>query len=305
MAVYIDESKRMGIKILQPDVNTSFGKFTVAEGNIRFGLTAVKNVGQGAIDSIIEARKKHREFKSLYDFCEHVDSRLVNRKVVESLIKCGAFDKFRLHRSQLMAILDRALEVAGGIQKDRLNGQLSFFDTFEDQKAFRQSFQEIPDIPEWPEHQLLSYEKQLLSFYVTKHPLARYEKILVNYATCSTMELADFRDGDEMFLGGIINKAKITVTKKSGEKMAIVKLEDLAGVVEVLVFPSAFQKVGGLVRPDAIVFFKGRLSRREEEPRLIASDIIPIEEVKAKYTRSVNIDLISTGLEEKTLDFQI
>jgi len=302
LVLYIDEASRMGIKILPPDVNTSFAKFTVVENDIRFGLTAVKNVGQGAIDSIIEARKVHKEFKSLYDFCEHIDSRLVNRKVIESMIKCGALDAFGCHRSQLMAILDRAMEVAGGIQKDRMNGQLSFFDTFEDQKSFSKSFQDMPNIPEWPEHQLLSYEKQLLGFYITKHPLARYEKVLANYATCSVTDLSTFRDGDEVFIGGIINKARFTVTKKSGEKMSIVKLEDLNGVLEVLVFPSTFQKVGKLVVEDAIVFFKGRVSLREEEPRLIASDIIPIEEVKAKYTRAINIDLISAGLEQKALD---
>jgi len=302
LVVYIDEANRMNIKILPPDVNTSFAKFTVVEDNIRFGLTAVKNVGEGAIDSIIEARKKQEEFKSLYDFCEHIDSRLVNRKVIESLIKCGAFDAFGLHRSQLMAILDRALEVAGGIQKDRLNGQLSFFDTFEDQKEFRKSFQDIPNIPEWQEHQLLAYEKQLLGFYITKHPLARYEKLLANFSTYSVTNLANCKDGEEILLGGIINKAKITVTKKSGEKMAIVKLEDLNGMAEVLVFPNTFQKIGGLIKPDAIVFFKGRISLREDEPRLITSDVIPIEDVKEKFTKSVNIDLFSAGLENKDLD---
>jgi len=302
LSVYINAATRMGIKILPPDVNSSFAKFTVVGGDIRFGLAAVKNVGQGAIDSIIEVRKTHTAFKSLYDFCEHVDSRLVNRKVIESLIKCGAFDSFEYHRSQLMSILDKALEVAGGIQKDRLNGQFSFFDTFEDQKSFRQSFQEIPNIPEWPEHQLLSHEKQMLGFYITKHPLARYEKMLSNYSTCFATELVNFKDGDEIFLGGIINKARFTVTKKSGEKMAIVRLEDLKGVVEVLVFPSTFQKVGALVKEDAIVFFKGRISLREEEPKLIASDIIPIDDMKSKYTKSVNIDLFSAGLEKRILD---
>ena len=302
LVVYIDESNRMGIKILPPDVNESFAKFTIVSEGIRFGLAAVKNVGQGAIDSIIEARKKDGAFKSLYDFCERIDSRLVNRKVIESLIKCGAFDSFKLHRSQLMAILDQAMEVAGGIQKDRLKGQLSFFDAFEDQKAFKNTFQEIPNIPEWPENQLLSYEKQMLGFYITKHPLARYEKLIKNYATCGTMELMNLHDGDQVFLGGIINKVKFTMTKKTGEKMAIVKLEDLNGIIEVLVFPSAFQRVGGLIRDDAIIFVKGRISLREQEPKLIADDIVPLEEVKKKYTRAISINIVSAGLEKNTLD---
>ena len=302
LVVYIDEASRMGIKILPPDVNESFAKFTIVPEGIRFGLAAVKNVGQGAIDSIIDVRKKEGNFESLYDFCERVDSRLVNRKVIESLIKCGAFDSFKLHRSQLMAIVDQAMEVAGGIQKDRLRGQLSFFDTFEDQEAFKDTFQEIPNIPEWPENQLLAYEKQMLGFYITKHPLARYEKLLRNYATCNTMELMNFHDGDEMFLGGIINKVKFTMTKKTGEKMAIVKLEDLKGFLEVLVFPKTFQNVGGLVKADAIVFIKGRISLREQEPKLIADDIIPLEEVKKRFTKSVSIGIVSAGLEKDALD---
>ncbi len=302
LVMYIDEASRMGIKILPPDVNQSFSKFTIVPEGIRFGMAAVKNVGQGAIDSVVESRKVHGAFNSLYDFCEHIDSRLVNRKVIESLIKCGAFDSMGLHRSQLVATLDQAMEVAGGIQKDRLRGQLSFFDTFEDQKAFKDTFQEIPNIPEWPENQLLSYEKQMLGFYITKHPLARYEKLLNNFATCATIDLMNFHDGDEIFLGGIINKAKFTMTKRTGEKMAIIKLEDLKGIVEVLVFPSAYQKIGGLVRDDAIIFVKGRISLREQMPKLIADDIIPLEEVKKRYTKSLAINVMSAGLEKNTLD---
>ena len=301
LVMYIDEAGRMGIKILAPDINQCFAKFTIVPEGIRFGLAAVKNVGQGAIDSIVEARKKEGAFNSLYHFCERIDSRLVNRKVIESLTKCGAFDSFKQHRSQLMAILDQAMEVAGGIQKDRLRGQLSFFDTFEDEKAFKDTFQEIPNIPEWPENQLLSYEKQMLGFYITKHPLARYEKLLNNYATCSTTELTNCHDGDEVFLGGIINKAKFTMTKKTGEKMAILKMEDLKGMIEVLVFPRTFQSVGGLIRDDAILFVKGRVSLREQDPKLIAEDMIPLDDVKKRYTRSMSIDIVSAGLEENTL----
>ncbi|MEE8359687.1 MAG: DNA polymerase III subunit alpha, partial [Candidatus Omnitrophota bacterium] len=301
LVVYVDEASRMGIKILPPAVNECFAKFTIVPEGIRFGLAAVKNVGQGAIDSVIEARKKSGLFESLYAFCEQIDSRLVNRKVIESLIKCGAFDSFKLHRSQLMAILDQAMVVAGGIQKDRMKGQFSFFDTFEGQKGFKETFQDIPNIPEWPENQLLAYEKQLLGFYVTKHPLARYEKLITTYSTCGTAELANYRDGDEAFIGGIINKVKFTVTKRTGEKMAIVKLEDLKGMIEVLVFPSTFQKIGGLIKEDAIIFVKGRISMREQDPKIMADDVIPFDEVRKRYTKSVAINVMSAGLENKTL----
>jgi len=302
ITVYINESVRMGIKILPPDVNESFANFTVAGGSIRFGLLAVKNVGAGAIDSIINMRQKNGKFKSIYDFTEKVDSRLVNRKVVESLIKCGAMDSLKLYRSQLAAMIDKALEVAGGIQKDRVNGQLSFFDKFEDEENFKKTFQDIPNIPEWPENQLLAYEKELLGFYITNHPLARFEKVLRAYSTCRTTDLRGRGDGEELLLGGILAKVKFTTTRKTNEKMAIVTLEDLDGSVEVLIFPSVFSTAANLVKQDAIVFVKGRISLREEEPKIIANEVAALDAVRMKYTKSVMIDLLTAGLEAVMLD---
>ncbi|MBI4974920.1 MAG: DNA polymerase III alpha subunit, partial [Candidatus Omnitrophica bacterium] len=232
IAAYINEAVRMGIKILPPDINESYANFTVVSDSIRFGLVAVKNVGQGAIESIIETRQKEGRFKTIYDFTERVDPRLVNRKVIESLIKCGALDSLGLYRSQASALIDKALEVADSIHKDKLNGQLSFFDKFEDEENFKKTFQDIPNIPEWPEHQLLAYEKEMLGFYITKHPLARFEKILRTYSTCRTTDLGNLRDGDEVLIGGIISKVKFTTTRKTNEKMAIITLEDLDSVVE-------------------------------------------------------------------------
>jgi len=311
IAVYIDEAERLGIKILPPDVNESFAKFTVvedkSEGNkfgkaIRFGLSAVKNVGQIAIDSIITMRQKENGFKSLYHFCEHIDSRVVNRKVIESLIKCGAFDSFKLHRSQLIAILDKAMEVAGGIQKDRQNGQMSFFDTFENQDHFKKSFHDIPDIKEWPESQLLSFEKEMLGFYITKHPLTRFEKILRLYGNANVMSLGSRRDGDNIVIGGILNTVKLTTTKKTGERMAIAKLEDLTGIVEVLVFPKSYTKIGNHIKADTMLFIKGRLSLREEEPKLIAEEAMPLDEVQDNMTKAISIKVITSGLNKKTLE---
>jgi len=303
IAAYINEAMRMGMSILSPDVNESFANFTMVEEKvIRFGLAAVKNVGQTAIDSIIAMRQKGGKFQSLYDFAERIDPRVVNRKVIESLIRCGAMDSFRVFRSQLAAMIDRALDVAGGIQKDRQNGQLSFFDTFEQEHDFQKTFQETPNIPEWPENQLLAYEKELLGFYVTRHPLARFEKMLKIYSTASTTTLERLHDGDEVLLGGIINKAKVTVTRKTGEKMAIVNLEDLNGTIEVLVFPSTYSKFSTMIRQDTIVFVKGRVSLREDEPKIIASEITPVDSAKAKYTKALSIDLSTLGLEKDALE---
>jgi len=302
IAEYINEAIRMGIKILPPDVNESFANFTVVDKSIRFGLAAVKNVGEGAISSIISSRMKFGKFSSLYDFTERVDSRLVNRKVIESLVKCGALDSLNLHRSQQLAILDNALEAAGGIQKDRLNGQLSFFDTFETEDTFKKTSHDCPDIPEWPENQLLAYEKEMLGFYITRHPLASHDKILKNYSSCNIQELQTRKDGEEVIIGGIMSKVKITTTRKTGEKMAIVNFEDLTGTCEILIFPSTYRNVASLVRADAIVFIKGKLSLREDEPKLIANEIITTDEIRPRYTRAVFINMSTPGLDKSLLD---
>ena len=319
VALYIEEAKRMGIKVLPPDINESFANFTVvdpvrnidskgagkisnqAKGGIRFGLAAVKNVGQGAIESVVNVRKERGQFKDLYDLCEHVDLRLVNRKVTESLIKCGAMDSFKLHRSQLTAMLDHALEVAGVLQKDRINGQFSLFDEFEADDKFKNCFQQVPDIKEWPESQLLAFEKALLGFYISSHPLAKYEKSLRLYASATTQTLGQLHDGDNVSVGGIIAKARFTFTKKTGDKMAIIRLEDLKGTVEVLVFPRTFKNAEKNVTEDAIVFVKGRVNLREDTPKIIAEEILPLDEARRKYTQGLSIELITTGLEKDTM----
>ncbi|MBI5124344.1 MAG: DNA polymerase III subunit alpha [Candidatus Omnitrophica bacterium] len=302
IAVYINESARMGIKILPPDINESYANFTVIGNSIRFGLAAIKNVGEGAIDSIISMREKNGKFKSIYDFTGKVDPRLVNRKVIESLVKCGAMDSLKLFRSQLSAMVDKALEAAGDVHKDRLNGQLSFFERFEDQENFKKTFHDIPNIPEWPENQLLAYEKEMIGFYITRHPLARFEKMLNTYSTCGTTEMKNLHDGDEVLIGGIISKAKFTTTRKTNEKMAIITLEDLKGVVEVLVFPSTFAKCGSLIKQDAIVFVKGRVNAREEEAKIVANEVVTLDSVRAKYTKAITVNVITAGLEKHSLE---
>ncbi len=301
IAQYIEEARHMGIDILPPDTNESFANFTVVKDAIRFGLAAVKNVGAGAIDSIVLARKEHGKFNTLYDFTERVDLRLVNRKVTESLIKCGAMDSFNLRRSQMAAMLDHALDVAGVLQKDRLNGQFSLFDNFEADDKFKSHFQQIPEVKEWPESQLLAFEKELLGFYISSHPLATYEKSLKLYASSDTQTVGQLHDGDEASIGGIITKAKYTFTKRSGEKMAILRLEDLKGTIEVLVFPRSFQSSEKHIAEDAIVFVKGRINLREDTPKIIADEILPLDEARNKYTQALSIDIITTGMEQHAL----
>lgn len=300
IVIYINECREMGIRMLPPDVNESYAKFTVVGKDIRFGLAAVKNVGEGAIQSVIEQRERKGKFKTLYRFCEEVDLRLVNKRVVESLIKCGAFNSFGLHRSQLMAIVDKAVAAAQDVQKAREKGQKTFFEDFEAEKGFRTDFQNIPPLPEWPESKLLAFEKETLGFYVTGHPLAEYEGLIGTYATATTAELSDFNDGEEISLGGIISGARQTVTRK-GDRMAFFNLEDLQGMVRVIVFPGTFEKFSSLVRPDSLVFVRGRLDLREDRPKLAASEIIPLPEVEERLAKAVHIKLMVKGLEKQTL----
>ena len=301
VAQYIEESHHMGIDILPPDVNESFANFTVIKNSIRFGLAAVKNIGAGAIDSIVVARKNSGHFSSIYDFTEHVDLRLVNRKVAESLIKCGAMDSFKLKRSQMMAMLDHALDVASVLQKDRLSGQYSLFDNFEQDNKFKAHFQKIPDIKEWLEPQLLAFEKELLGFYISSHPLATHEKSLKLFTTSTTKTIGQLHDGDEVSMGGIITKVRYTFTKKTGDKMAILRLEDLRGTIDVLVFPRSFKTAEKNIAEDAMVFVKGRVNLREDTPKIIAEEILPLEDARSKYTQALSVDLITTGLEKDIL----
>ena len=299
VVLYIDEAKRMGLKVLPPDVNESFPQFTViAQDTIRFGLAAVKNVGQTAIDAIIQGRIKQNRFKSFFDVTENVDLRVVNRKVLESLIKCGAFDTMSANRAQLFEVVDKALARSGEVQKDRERGQISFFQSFDGAGTASET---LPNVDEWPENMKLAYEKELLGFYVTGHPLERYRRELKCYSTIRTNTAANRRDGEEVVSGGLVNKLKFTQTKKNNEKMAIVTLEDLEGTMDLLVFPRAFKECGHYLVKDAILFFRGNLDKKEQTPKLLVNEITPLAEAHKKFTRSIHVRIVTSKTQENTL----
>ncbi|MFH1655482.1 MAG: DNA polymerase III subunit alpha [Candidatus Omnitrophota bacterium] len=287
---YVSEANRMGIKILPPNVNEGFAEFRGMDKNtISYGLLSVKNVGMTSIDSIVEARKKGK-FNSIFDFCERVDSRTVNRKVVESLIKCGAFDFLGVYRAQLMAVLDRTIELGAKFQKEKTKGQLSLFETSKEFNGFKRTQEEMPNIREWPEPQILSFEKETLGFYITGHPLTRYETQLNKFSTHAIDKLSECYEGQEVTIGGMIIKLKHTNTRKTGEKMAILKMEDLNGVLEVLVFPKTFKNIEKYLKLNMIVLIKGRISLKEETPKLIANDATLMDNVY-KSISAINIEL--------------
>jgi DNA polymerase-3 subunit alpha len=297
---YVNEAGRMGLKVLPPDINASDAFFKiVGNRSIRFGLLAVKNVGRGAIESIIQSRNEKGSFKTLEDLCQSIDLRLVNRKVLESLIKCGALDSFNFVRAQMAAGLDKVLECASHTQKDQAKGQLSFFDQGLGQGGFQAKINALPQVKEWPEPQVLAFEKEMLGFYVSGHPLARYAKQLKRFTSTSVNKLAGHNDGDEIKIVGLIAKIKQTVTRAKQEKMAILKLEDLEGDVEVLVFPATYQKVYRYLQPSTVVLVRGRINLREETPKIVANDLWPLDEIY-KMISAVNINI--SGVRENLFE---
>jgi len=296
---YVNESVRMGLKVQPPDINESEVLFKVEnEKAIRFGLIAIKNVGRGAAESIVKAKEKLK-FKTLEDLCQRIDLRLANRKVLESLIKCGALDSFGKSRAEMFASLDLILEGAQRSQKEKSSGQLSFFDQVHQDNGFKKTENNLPAVKEWPEPQLLAFEKDMLGFYVSGHPLARYAKQLKRFVSCSTASLHEHKDQDTVKMVGLIVKIKHTVTRAKQEKMAILKLEDLEGAVEILVFPRAFARISSHIQANSIVHIRGILDRKEETPKIIVEDLFPFEEIY-KLITAMNINL--SGIKENIFE---
>jgi len=303
---YIEEAKRMGLVILPPDINASCATFTIAgPAVIRFGLTAVKNIGEGAIEAIVNTRTQQGMFTRLSDFCERVDAHHVNRKTIESLIKCGAFDTLGCHRAQLMQTLERTLEQASVLHRDRTRGQLSFFGTSaapSSDTAFATATQEMSSVREWPENQRLAYEKELLGFYITGHPLAWCAPLLERFSSIVAKDLPSRSHDELVTIGGIVTRVRHTTTKKTNERMAIGVLEDLTGEVELLVFPAAYPKVGQYLVPNALIFVEGRLNLREDRPKLVVQHITPGDQVERQMSHSIEIAVLTPGLDEAVLE---
>ncbi|MFH1287127.1 MAG: DNA polymerase III subunit alpha, partial [bacterium] len=301
IVLYVDECRRMNIEVLPPDINESFSKFTVVkEGVIRFGLNAVKNVGEAAIASIISGRKQIVKYKTLLEFCKSVDLRIVNRRVIESLIKCGAFDSLGVYRSMLLSAVGGTMEVASGIQKDKQSGQFSLFGA--DENNGREV--KVPDIEEWPENKLLSLEKEMLGLYISGHPLDHYKDEVKQFTNCNTLDLANLSQDNEVRIAGIVSTIKKTITKK-GDKMGFVGLEDRHGMVEMIVFPIVFRNAGESMNEDVLIFVRGKVDfsgEQNEKVKIIAEEIIPLSQVKEKMTGIVHIRINTLGVETGLLE---
>ncbi|MFC1812194.1 DNA polymerase III subunit alpha [Thermodesulfobacteriota bacterium] len=294
---YIAECRSHGIPILPPDIIESDKEFTVAGSEIRFGLVAVKNVGEGAIESIIEARKEGK-FASLFDFCERVDLKKVNKRVIESLIKCGAFDTTGAKRSQMTASLENALDFGQRVQKERSDPQIGLFDSTGTQHAINPP--SMPDIEEWSERQLLAFEKESLGFYITGHPLTRYDELLDRFANANTVSLKEKKDGEAVRIGGIVRNSKVIKTKK-GDLMAFVTMEDMHGSVEITIFSSVYMSVSDLLMDDNPIFVQGQVQKDENSVKVLADRVILMDKAEETWTAQIHFNLDMTRTERALL----
>ncbi len=296
----INEIRNMDIAILPPDINSSCRDFTVHDKDIRFGLGAVKGVGSSAVEAIVEGRPDS-QFQSLQDFCERVDLRRVNKRVVEALIKCGAFDSLGGKRSQYMAVFEDAMDAGQKLQREKELGQESLFGS--DQIVTHkngQAYGQLPEIDEWAENILLTNEKESLGFYITGHPLARHSAAIKRFATCDTASLAEKSDKQEVSLCGIINGLKMLTTKK-GDRMAFVTLEDLSGFAELVVFPEAYTQAAELLGSEEPLLVKGVVDVGEDANKILVNEILSLQDVKERLTRFVHFRLTTPGLDDRQL----
>jgi DNA polymerase-3 subunit alpha len=301
---YINECREMGIAVEPPDINVSDANFTPHDAAIRFGLAAVKNVGHNAIDSIVAARKELGRFKSIYEFCEKVDLRLLNKRVLESLIKSGAMDSLG-RRAQLMAVLDKAMDHAQKTQRDAESGQHGLFGVF-DQDSPQQQEDRLPDTPDWDEHIRLSNEKEILGFFITGHPLDKYREKLEDLRALSTSELSAMKNStgkdETLCTAGIITNLRVLKSKK-GDFYAQAALEDLTGSIEMLVFPDAYRKLQEKVKMEVPVLIKGGVRIEEgANPKLTVSDISALEDARVPLPRSLRIRIPLDKTSETVVD---
>mgnify|MGYP006286601021 CR=1 FL=1 len=302
VAKYINECKVMGIEVLPPDINESFSKFTVSNNKIRFGLNAVKNVGENAIIHLINDRQENGHFKDFRDFLERIDCSNVNKRCIESLIKCGAFDFSGVYRSKLIAVYEKMLNGISQDKKQRMSGQLSIFEMQNKNVESEKTREQYPDINEYSQKILLSMEKEMLGLYITGHPLSEFEDTIKSCVTLFSSDLSDnsednidemasnnIRDGLNVTIAGIISGKK-TKTTKNNNMMAFLTLEDLYGSMEIIVFPSTYQKYSDFLHLDNIIKIRGKITiKEEEEPKIICEEIMPLKyDMNEQKTTSIN-----------------
>ncbi len=300
LAFFLKECGEMGIEVKPPDVNTCGQRFSVDGQAIRFGMAAIKGVGSSAAESIIAARQDGA-FDGLLDLCERVGS-AVNKRVMESLCKAGAFDCFGLHRSQVFLMLESAISRAQQTAADRKTGQGSLFDLLGEQEANPLDLQP-PDVPEWHQRERLRYEKELLGFYVTGHPAAEFAGIIQTYQLDPIDQLTELPDLTGTRVGGIISSISLKRGKRDNRPWAIVGVEGLEGTVECMVFSDAYEEFSELITEERPVFIQGTISRRDgEEAKFIADKVVPMTSAPELFVKEVHVRLHQASSDHRKLE---
>jgi DNA polymerase-3 subunit alpha len=325
LSQYIAEARAMGREVLGPDVNESevhfaptrapapaaspAGKESVGKPGqgepeppqlgIRFGLAAIKGVGEVAVETVLKARGEGGPFRSLADLCDRVDGRTVNRKILEALIKSGACDSFGETRATLFAQIERTLARAASIIADRQRGQSSLFGALEEKAPPMP--EAVRGLPEWPQHELLAQEKELLGFYVTGHPLTPYVPLLEKYALAKTSGLAQLPHRSLTRIGGLIAGVQQGISKKSGKPYALVTLEDLEGSVQVLCMNENYERYREMLLPNRAILVIGEVNTADDRPKIFPQEILPLEEAPGRFTRQVHLRLHTAHVQPQHL----
>ncbi len=298
---HLEDCTRMEIDVIAPDVNSSGVKFVVADKNIHFAMSAIKGCGGSAAESIVKERNENGPFKDIFDFCERVEVSFCNRSAVETLIKAGAMDSFGAHRSQLMAVLDRAMQSGAGALADKKRGQGNLFGDDSDDSEETASV-DLPEMEEMEERQKLVFEKEVLGYYLTSHPLAQYVDQLRQYCSHTTSTIGHLKDRDRVSLGGMIASIKHSNVKRVRDpsqptKYAMFDLEDVDGAIRSIMWPTEFAELGPMLKADSIVILQGVLDRRGgDEANIIVDKIIPIEQLDSSHLTTG----ICVRIDEKT-----
>ncbi|MEZ4846408.1 MAG: DNA polymerase III subunit alpha [Bdellovibrionota bacterium] len=295
VVLHLSDCRKQNIDVLPPDINESDLDFRVVDQSIRFGLAAIKNVGDIAIQSVLDTRNKDGKFKDLFDLCKRVELRQVNKKVLEALIKCGAFDSLQFKRSQLMLNLEKILEMASKDQKDERVGQSNLFGGSGATKV------QMDQAEEWDESQRLRFEKESVGFYITGHPLLKYQTNIDLFSNSRTSELIEKRNQSTVRMGGIVSTLKEITTKK-GARMAFATLEDLQGQTEVILFPEVYSQSIEMVKSEQPLYLIGKVDVGEEQAKVIAEKVCYLEQAETVFEGKVHIFIDASNMQDDDLN---
>lgn len=303
LPVFIAEAQEMGLKIYPPNVNESLARFTPERDGIRFGLAGIKNVGVGAVEAMIREREARGAFAGLVDFCARMGSQNVNKKVVESLVKAGAFDFTGMYRSRLFAGIDFAFQRAASDLKDKQAGQASLFDLLEspvEEDADTASGEDLPELPPWSSSEMLAAERELLGFYISGHPLTEHAWEMERFSLAHLRDLGQLENRTQTRVGGLVTHLEKRFVKKTQEPMAVFQLETLEGMVEVVAFAKTYREYGVFLEEHAPVFVCGAVDRAESL-RFFAEEVYPLREIHQHFTQRVSLHVPAVSVDDKMI----